>query len=104
MQAPASPRLLSTYKLQCCRVPRGSAHLNVERKMAERLYSNNETAQSRYVEMEEKEIIYGDPTSQNWTDVEADAIDLEKEDLQIEGNHPVIWEQWAGLVENGQNL
>ena len=83
-------------------VPRGSAHLNVESKMVERIYSNNETARSRYVEMKEKEIIYGDPTSQIWTDVEADAVDLEKEDLQIEGNHPVIWEHWAGLVERGR--
>jgi len=85
-------------------VPRNSAHLllDVDPKMVERIYSNNETARARYVEMKEKEIIYGDPTSQIWTDVEADEVDLGEEDLQIEGNHPVISEQWAGLVERGR--
>ena len=70
--------------------------------MVKRIYSNNETARARYVDMKEKEIIYGGPTSQIWTDVEADEVDLGEEDLQIEGSHPVIWEQWAGLVERGR--
>ena len=70
--------------------------------MVERIYSNNETARARYVDKKEKEIIYGDPTSQIWTDVEVDEVDLGEEDLQIEGNHPVIWEQWARLVERGR--
>ena len=56
--------------------------------MVKRIYSNNETARARYVEMKEKEIIYGGPTSQIWTDVEADEVDLGEEDLQIEGSHP----------------
>jgi len=44
-------------------VPRNSAHLllDVDHKVVERIYSNNEAARARYVEKKEKEIIYGDP-------------------------------------------
>ena len=101
-----TPLNIQAAVLYCAvaRVPRNSAHLllDVDHKMVKRIYSNNETARARYVEMKEKEIIYGDPTSQIWTDVEADEVDLGEEDLQIEGNHPVISEQWAGLVERGR--
>lgn len=64
-------------------VPRHAAHLilDVDHKVVEKIYCNNEVARARYVKSEESLISYGG----GWKDLEAN----------------VQWEQWAGILERG---
>ena len=55
------------------------ALLDVHPKPVERIYTNLEVARSRYVQLTEKKIIFG--ANKKWSDVEADEVDLGKEEL-----------------------
>lgn len=77
------------------------ALLDIHPKPVERIYTNLEVARSRYVHLTGKKIIFG--ANKTWSDVEADEVDLGKEELikAGEGSRKVQWEQWGGLVERG---
>ena len=54
-----------------------------------------------YVQSEEKKIVFG--ARRKWADVEADEVDLGKEEVakSVKSRGKVQWEQWGGLVERG---
>ena len=74
------------------------ALLNVERKTAERIYTNLEVARARHMKSLEAKTIFG--KGHKWADIEADEVDLGKEGDQPSGK--AKWEQWGGMVERGQ--
>lgn len=83
-------------------VPRHAAHLilDVDHKVVEKIYCNNEVARARYVKSQEALISYGG----GWKDLEADEVDLGKGILEnpTRSTHNVQWEQWAGILERGR--
>ena len=83
-------------------VPRHAAHLilDVDHKVVEKIYCNNEVARARYVKSQEALISYGG----GWKDLEADEVDLGKGILEnpSRSTHNVQWEQWAGILERGR--
>ena len=67
----------------------------------ERIFTNLELARARHVEILEKQIVFGKQT--RWADVEADEVDLDKEEIfSNTGASKLQWEQWGGLVERGR--
>ena len=76
--------------------------LDIHPMPVERIYTNLEVARSRYVQLMEKKIVFG--ADKKWSDVEADEVDLGKEEMikAGNGNRKVQWEQWGGLVERGR--
>ena len=74
------------------------ALLNVERKTAERIYTNLEVARARHMKSLEAKTIFG--KGHKWADIEADEVDLGKEGDKPSGK--AKWEQWGGMVERGQ--
>lgn len=90
----------------CCAltgVPNSSvpALLDIHTKAVERIYTNLEVARAMYVQSEEKKIVFG--ARRKWADVEADEVDLGKEEVakSVKSRGKVQWEQWGGLVERG---
>ena len=83
-------------------VPRHAAHLilDVDHKVVEKIYCNNEVARARYIKSQEALISYGG----GWEDLEADEVDLGKGILEnpTRSTHNVQWEQWAGILERGR--
>lgn len=77
------------------------ALLDIHRKPVEKIYSNLEVARARCVQQKERLIVYG--AKRTWADVEADEVDLGKEELvhPRKGGTKVQWEQWGGMVERG---
>lgn len=55
------------------------ALLDIHPKPVERIYTNLEVARSRYVQLTGKKIVFG--ANKKWSDVEADEVDLGKEEL-----------------------
>lgn len=78
--------------------------LDVDHKPVERIFHNLEVARARYVQREEKHIVYGTNKGDTWMDVEADEVDLGKGlEEDDEGKGKVVrWEQWCGIVERGR--
>ena len=76
--------------------------LDVARKTVDAIYTKLEIARTRHVKMKESKIVFG--AKRKWTDIEADEVDLGKEDFMQPGatRRKVRWEQWGGIVERGQ--
>ena len=72
-------------------------------KMIRGIYQRLDQCRRKAVERDEKKIKCG--ASVEWNDVEADEVDLGKEDtgtLNTPASKPVVkWEQWGGVVERG---
>ena len=71
-------------------------------KLIENTYSRLDEARMKYVLKKEKAIRFG--TVDEWPDIEADEVDLGKEDDwgKTDKQKPVQWEQWGGIVERGR--
>lgn len=75
--------------------------LGISSKPVDRIYTNLELARARHVEILEKEIVFG--KQNRWADVEADEVDLGKEEIFANsGTSKLQWEQWGGIVERGR--
>ena len=91
----------------CCAVagvPNSAASLilNVQDKVVDRIYQNNDVARARHVKMKEPKIAFGGVNA--WADVEADEVDLGKEEVEkpVDPQKAIQWEQWGGIVERGR--
>ena len=79
---------------------------DVNHKAVERIWSNVEQARRMYVEDVEPTLEYSGPKA--WADVEADEATFDKLDLTDgpeplgDPTHPVMWEQWLGIVQRGR--
>ena len=77
--------------------------LDINHKAVERIYAANDLCRRRYVEKEEKKIVYG--AEAEWNDVEADEVDVKGDLVENHKDAPadakVEWEQWGGVVERG---
>lgn len=59
-------------------------------------------ARGKYVKQQEKKIKFGNAGDGPWQDVEADEVDLRKEEVTSEdGTTKAQWHQWAGIVQRG---
>ena len=77
------------------------ALLDLHRKPVEKIYNNLEVARARHVLHEEPKIVFGH--ERKWPDVEADEVDLGKEEFMTSGRQKKVrWEQWGGMVERGR--
>ena len=75
--------------------------LGVHTKAVERVYSNLKLARARHVRILEDKIVFG--KKNRWADVEADEVDLGKEEvISNAGASKLQWEQWGGMVERGR--
>ena len=91
----------------CCAVagvPNSAASLilNVQDKVVDRIYQNNDVARARHVKMKEPKIAFGGVNA--WANVEADEVDLGKEEVEkpVDPQKAIQWEQWGGIVERGR--
>ena len=56
-----------------------------------------------YVRKNEQKIKFGNPGDGPWQDIEADEVDLRKEEVVGDGNvKKAQWNQWAGIVQRGK--
>lgn len=76
--------------------------LDVAWKTVHGIYTALDTARARHVKMKGSQIVFG--AKRKWADVEADEVDLGKEDFMQHGatHKKVRWEQWGGMVERGR--
>ena len=69
------------------------------RRFSQRL----DSARAMYVRKTEKTIKFGNPGAGPWQDVEADEVDLRKEEVAGDGNiKKAQWNQWGGIVQRGK--
>ncbi|CAK0832225.1 unnamed protein product [Prorocentrum cordatum] len=70
-------------------------------KLIENTYLRLDEARMKYVLKKERTIRFG--PVEEWNDIEADEVDLGKEDdwRKTDKQKPVQWEQWGGIVERG---
>ncbi|CAK0876284.1 unnamed protein product [Prorocentrum cordatum] len=68
----------------------------------ENTYLRLDEARMKYVLKKERTIRFG--SVEEWSDIEADEVDLGKEDdwRKTDKQKPVQWEQWGGIVERGR--
>ena len=71
-------------------------------KLIENAYLRLDEARMKYVLKKERTIRFG--SVEEWNDIEADEVDLGKEDdwRKTDKQKPVQWEQWGGIVERGR--
>ncbi|OLQ11078.1 hypothetical protein AK812_SmicGene5167 [Symbiodinium microadriaticum] len=92
-------------------VKQSSIHmlLGVNHKAVEDVERKLCRLRKEYVEAKEKEIVFGD--GKGWQDVEADEATFDKRDISRsinfkhllkDKNCPVLWEQWAGIIQRGR--
>ena len=64
-----------------------------------------DAARMKYVMKEEKRIVFGKGGDGPWCDVEADEVDLGKEEVgdgDDSQTKKLRWEQWGGIVQRGE--
>jgi hypothetical protein len=71
-------------------------------KYVQRFSNRLDAARAKYVRKFEKKIKFGTPTENVWQDVEADEVDLFKEEISTgPRSSRARWHQWAGIVQRG---